>query len=254
MRRPLVQVFITLIFRRDQHVRAAVHRAALLLVLAAAGPAAAQGQPPLPGLPAQTTPFSPGTWVQYLITRLPAGQPLLVRLVALERESGAQWFELNFTDPARRKLSIKVLVQGTLQAPKGVLRAIVQPEGQQALELPEKQAAKRLPAFGREPGKEGAVKLGKAQVKVAAGTFTAERFRAKEKGGDVEMWTSTQVAGWPLVKLRSAKVLIELTGHGKSGSSEIRGKPAKLDERWLGGTGTGTGTGKGTGKGTGTKR
>jgi hypothetical protein len=254
MRRPLVQVFITLIFRRDQHVRAALRWAALLLLLAAASPAAAQGPPPLPGLPAQSEPFRPGTWVQYLITRLPAGQPMLVRLLALERESGGQWFELNFTDSARRKLSIKVLVQGSLQAPKRVLRAIVQPEGQQALELPEKQAARRLPAFRREPGKEGAVKLGKAQVKVAAGTFAAERFRAKEKSGEVEMWTSAQVAGWPLVKLRSASVLVELTAHGKSGSSEIRGKPAKLDDRWLGGTGTGTGTGMGMGTGTGTKR
>lgn len=161
---------------------------------------------------------------------------MLVRMAALERERGAQWFELDFTDPHRRSLVIKVLVQGSLQAPRRVLRALVQPHGQQALELPEKLASQQLPSFRGEPGKDAAArKAGKARVVVPAGTFFAEHYRIMIKGRPVDLWTSTLVSGWPMVKMQGPDLLLELTGHGRNATSQLRGKPAKLDERWLGG-------------------
>ena len=48
------------------------------------------------------------------------------------------------------------------------------------------------------------------------------------------MWTSTTIAGWPLVKLQGPDVVLELAAHGTGASSRIRGKPAQLDERWPG--------------------
>ena len=150
--------------------RAVLGRLVLLLLVACALPALGQGQPLLPPLPAQSQAFLPGTWVEYLITHPGTAKAMVVRLAALERERGGQWFEMNFTDAERRTLSVKVLLQGTLQAPRRVLRALVQPQGQQPLELPERLAARQLPPFRRDPGKDrAAVRSGGGRVTVPAG-------------------------------------------------------------------------------------
>jgi hypothetical protein len=203
-------------------------------------PARAHGQspPPLPGLPAVGDSMRPGTWVQYVVARPRTGQVMLVRLAALERERDGQWFEFDFTDSRRHTLSVKVLIEGKLQAPRRVARAIVQAHGQQPLELPARAAARQLPDFRQDPSKDSKLtKLGQARITVAAGAFTTQRYRLKDKGRTVEMWACSKVAGWPLVKLVSKDVQLELAAHGQGATSLVRGKPTKLDDRLLGGGG-----------------
>jgi len=162
------------------------------------------------------------------------GQALVLRLAALEREAGGQWFELGFTDPSRRTLLMKILVEGTLIAPRRILKAIVQPAGQQPLLLPERLARRQLPTFrpARDPR---AQRLGKVTVKVAAGSYLAEHFRVVEGGRRSDLWISSEVPGWPMVKLESGDLLLELMACGRSATSQVKGKPAQLDDRWLGG-------------------
>jgi len=125
-----------------------------------------------------------------------------------------------------------MLVEGSLAAPKRIRRAIVQPPGQQPFYLPDKLAARELPPF-REVAPRTSQQLGRVRITVPAGTFTAEHQRSKDKGGTVEVWTSPEVPAWPMVKMSTPEMLIELTGHGEKATSAVRGKPAKLPESLL---------------------
>jgi hypothetical protein len=157
---------------------------------------------------------------------------VVVRIVALERESKGRWVEIDITDQRRQTLVMKTLLEGTLAKPKRVLKTVVQPPGLQPLLLPSKLAAKKLPKVGgaRDPS----LKLvGKVKVKVAAGTFSASHYRKEEKGEVFELWSSDDVPAWPMVKARTPKVVLELAGYGKGGRSRIRGKPGKLDPQLL---------------------
>ncbi len=195
----------------------------------------ARGRGPLSGLPvlSAASVLRPGAWVQYSIVPQ-KGQPFVLRLAALEREEGAQWVELGITDGMRRTLLLKLLIEGPLVAPKRVRRAIVQPHGQQPFYLPEKLAAAQVPAF-REGAGASARRVARVRVTVPAGSFLAEHFRSREKGRNVEAWFSTEIAGWPLLKLSTPELLLELVAHGDKGTSQVRGKPAKISEElWRG--------------------
>jgi hypothetical protein len=214
-------------------------RIAVLLVVLGLGsaPAAAPRTPArplawLPPLAAAAVP-RPGAWVQYSV--VPSkGLPMLLRLAALEREGSASWVEVGITDAMRRTLTLRLLLEGSLASPKRVLRAVVQPHGQQPFYLPDGLAAQQLPPFRAGAG-PGAQRAGRVRVTVPAGSFTAEHVRSREKGKLVEAWFSAQVAGWPMVKLKTPDLLLELVAHGEKATSQIRGKPAKMsDELWRG--------------------
>jgi hypothetical protein len=223
--------------KADCRRRIASIRTGVLLLCTVAS--AAEGAPPspaslLPAIPSAAAP-SPGAWVQYSVVPR-RGPPFLLRLAALEREGAGQWVEIGITDAVRRTLLVKVLVEGTLAAPKRIRRAIVQPQGLQAFYLPDKLALKQLPPFREGPGPM-AQKVARVRVTVPGGSFAADHYRAREKGRTVEAWFSSEVVGWPMVKMSTPDVLFELTAHGQKGSSQIRGKPAKLSEELLRGLG-----------------
>jgi hypothetical protein len=206
-------------------------RTCTLLSLLASLPASAQ--PQIPTLPVRTGAIPPGTWVQYSLVNRVTGQTALVRLAVLEREGAGQWFEVAITDPRRQTLRTRSLVEGTLLAPKRILKAIVQPPGQQPLLLPDRLAAKQLPAF-RPSGDKGAKLVSRGKIKVAAGTFVAAHYRGVDsKKHVVESWISDQITGWPLVKLLTGDLIVELAAWGKNARSQIEGTPVKLDEKML---------------------
>ena len=114
----------------------------LLILTLFVFPSAAAGQgltpriiPPL----AATGELKAGTWVRYILMVRKSREVIGVRLSALEVEGKAQWFELAITDPKRRTLIFKALVEGTLDNPKGVTKVIVQPPGQRPLLVPASQ-------------------------------------------------------------------------------------------------------------------
>jgi hypothetical protein len=204
-----------------------------VLALAAphAGLAAGRAGPALPVLPATAGTIAPGTWVLYSLYNRTTRQPGLLRLSALEREGKAQWFEMGVTDHRQLTLRTKVLVEGPIAAPKRVLKAIVQPPGQQPLLLPDKLAAKQVPSFSSRPTDKTRL-VSRGRLKVAAGTFVCERHRSTS-GPTRDIWLSEHVPGWPLVKLETPTVTVELAAHGMSARSQIEGTPLKLDEKLL---------------------
>jgi len=201
-------------------------------------PVPAYGQHPaqlLPTLQTDKGAIKPGTWVQYTIYQRATREVNAVRIAALERVSGkGQWFEIAITDQGKRTLVLKTLIAGTLSAPKGMLKTIVQPPGHQPVELPPgKQGAVKLPRMATGPDPRARL-VGTGKVKVAGGTFVASRYRTVDKKGRVsQVWSSKDVPGWPMVKAESPDALIELSGFGKGATSQIRGKPGKLDPKLL---------------------
>jgi hypothetical protein len=206
----------------------------LALVL---GPAAGHAQVTparvLPSLPVAPGPFKPGTWVRYSVYNLQTKRAMQVRIAALEAEGKGQWVEFTITDHRGMHLVLKSLLEGSIGAPKRVLKTVLQPPGHQPVLIPGKRGAAQLPKMraGTDPK---AKRVGKVRVKVAAGTFTAVHYRSVDAKGKVsELWSSDQVPGWPMVKARTPEVVLELADHGTGARTQIVGKPGKLDERLL---------------------
>lgn len=202
--------------------------------LVAASPALAAPTPSPSQLlpPVQTDPASlkPGRWVKYSILQVRAGRAAIVRLTALEKEGKGQWVEIAVTIN-RRTLVIKTLFKGSPGTGQPV-KTIIQPAGHQPLLLPAQHAKRQVPKLAQKRDPR-AVLVSKGKVKVAAGTFVAERYRITEKGKKSEFWLSHKVPGWPMIKVVSDQLVMELAAFGKDGRSQIKGKPGKLDERLL---------------------
>jgi hypothetical protein len=189
----------------------------------------------LPSLQTTKT-VKPGTWVRYTIFNRRTQQASLVRIAALEKEKRGQWFEIGVTNDRRETAVFKALIKGSLADPRGVARVVVQPPGLQPVEVPLTRKGKsriKLPRLGAKPDPKARL-VGRARIKVAAGTFDTVRYRRDEgKGKAVEIWSSTKVPGWPMVKASTPEVLLELVGFGDKARSQVHGKPGKLDPKLM---------------------
>ena len=88
---------------------------------------------------------------------------------------------------------------------------------------------KRVYRFSKGPGKK-ATYLATERVKVAAGSFSAKKYRRVHKGVATEAWFSSEVKGWPMIKLVSPRLIMELAAHGDNARSKVRGKAAKMSK------------------------
>jgi hypothetical protein len=176
--------------------------------------------------------LSPGRWVRYSLVNLTNGAAILIKIAALERVKSkkAQWFEISMTSRARQ-LVFRALLQGTPGAAKQVLKAIVQPPGQVPFYLPQTVAAKQLPKAkaARSKGKL----LGKVTLRTPAGRFSCRRYQRHSGPRRELVWVSSQLKGFSMVQYQSATIRVQLIGHGKGATTEIRGRPIKLDGRLL---------------------
>lgn len=218
----------------------------------------AQGLPPgLPPIELRAGGTAPGVWVRYALINRRRGEVVVLRLAALERESGGQWFELSFTDPQRRTMITRLLLAspavapaaagtagGAAAAPAGrVLRAIVQPPGQAPLILPTQALTKQRVPFA-EGTLRAAREVGREVVRTAAGRFDTRRLllgagtgrtpSGKASGAASAsaagvVWVSDALAGWSVVKARLGDQELELIGRGTHAVSELRGRPLALD-------------------------
>lgn len=223
----------------EQRLKTPLRRAALVALWAAIAVAhqTAYGQGPgapvLPMLRTNPKTLKPGAWVKYSIYTPGTGQAILTRITALEREGKGQWLEIAITNRRRQTLVMRTLISGSLARPGGVLKAMIQPPGHQPLLLPARLAKRQIPTLSTKPA-PGAKLVGTERIKVVAGTFKARRFRRRGPGGVTsDVWFSQEVPGWPMIKARSPKLVLELVAHGTSGRSQVRGKPGKLDEKLL---------------------
>ena len=188
----------------------------------------------LPPLSARPEQLEPGRWVRYAMVDRRTRKAVLIRLAALSREQGGQWFEITLADPQHGKMVFRSLVEVRNGQPGGrVLQAIVQPPLQRPLQLPAEMARKQMPPLSGSLPK-AAKPVGRSRITVPAGRFSVRHVRHRDKAGRVqEAWISDTLRGWPLVKYRDRRMMLELVGHGKDARSELRGKPIRLDPKVL---------------------
>jgi hypothetical protein len=180
--------------------------------------------------------LNPGSWVEYKIRS--RGQASRVRLSVLPPPKDApedrRWLEVVGVGTETLPSVVKILIRQSPQKLGDIERMVLYPAGQAPLELPVDEAQQAPPA---EPGKSAPTakvrKLGPTDVKVAAGTFRAERLRVSATGGKTELWLSRgQVPLWGLVRSEGADRTIELLHFGTTGAhTVVPPAPGEPDER-----------------------
>lgn len=195
---------------------------------------AAPEMPRLPPIQTSGEALKPGSWVEYSILLRKSGRRMSLRLAALEKEGAAQWYEMAVRFPKGRALVLKILLKGTLAAPSTPLKTVIQITGQPAFFLPPEVGAARLPRFSssKDPHLR---RVSSGKLKVPAGVFKVERFHRVEKGQVTKIWISAAVPGWPMIKLLSPSLKLELKAHGEDARSLIKGQPAEVEEDDLSG-------------------
>jgi hypothetical protein len=217
-------------------------RAAMMLVLGLAvtgglwaqrgGGGMMGGMPSLPGLANPTV----GSGSEYLVTS--KGKEMDVTTVALGKEDvdGASgfWMETRMTSPdGSGEMVMKMLTVATGPQP-GVKRMIMQRPGQPPMEMPtmmmsmmqQHQPHPTTPGAGGG-GDKGEL-VGTESVTVPAGTFNCQHYHKQEQHGPVDVWVSTDVTPYAMVKMTSSETTMVLKKTLTNETSHIKGEPQKF--------------------------
>lgn len=215
-----------------------------VLVLAVSGGLRAQrggmgmmgSLPPMPGLQNPTV----GSGAEYLVNA--KGKEMDVAIVALGKEdvggSPGFWMEQRMTSTELGgEMVMKSLIVAT-GPDAGIKRMIMQRPGQPPMEMPAMMTAmmqqhqSHTPVSGsvsteRSVGDRGEL-VGTESVTVPAGTFNCQHYRKQEQNGPVDMWISTDVSPYALVKMTGADMSMVLKKTLTNETSHIKGEPQKM--------------------------
>jgi hypothetical protein len=188
------------------------------------------GQAPhIPGL------FHPevGSGAQYQISQEGQTMNWAYAVVGKESVEGAEgyWLEMRMEGGKGSGMIMKSLMVPHEGAPE-IKRMIMQPPGQQAMEMPMSMMGPMMhraqQAPSAKPGDLGE-KLGTEVVTVPAGTFICEHYRTKSAGTPTDLWISTKVAPYGLVKMTSSDTTMVLEKVLTDQTSQIKGEPQKME-------------------------
>lgn len=171
---------------------------AVVGVLVMGGSSAALAQQDM-NMPAFTAEWHPvvGSGGAYLAQ--PRGQqPMTWEMTIVGKEGEGYWIEMY--------LSGMQTVMKSLASPRGVSRVIVKTADQPAMEMPASFMGEAPKMDVKETGQH----LGQEQVTTPAGTFTCEHYRVTESSGPADVWVTTDVSPYGLVKMTSPEVTMTL--------------------------------------------
>ena len=189
--------------------------------------------PPMPGLQNPTV----GSGAEYLITA--KGKEMDVATVALGKEdvggSPGFWMEQRINSPELGGEMVMKSLTVTSGSEAGIKRMIMQRSGQPPMEIPammmsmmqQHQPHSTPSAAGGGKGDLGEL-VGIESITVPAGTFSCQHYRKQEQNGPVDMWISTQVSPYAMVKLTSTDVTMVLKKTLTNETSHIKGEPQKM--------------------------
>jgi hypothetical protein len=117
----------------------------------------------------------------------------------------------------------------------GVKRMIMQRPGQPPMEMPsmmmsmmqQHQPHPTTPSGGGGKGNMGEL-VGTESVTVPAGTFSCQHYRKQENNGPVDLWISTEVTPYALVKMTGTDMTMVLKKVLTNETSHIKGEPQKM--------------------------
>ena len=187
--------------------------------------------PQIPGI------FAPkvGEGAAYQITTKQGNMDMEYAVVGKETVDGQEgyWQEIRMKGGRGAGMIMKQLMVMGGDNP-GIKRMIMQPPGQEPMEMPMtgmmagmmkrmQQTQESTPRNAADMGEM----VGTETVTVPAGTFECEHYKAKDGNGDV--WISTKVYPYGLIKAvtRDSTIVLQKTLTGQT--SEIKGEPKKLE-------------------------
>ncbi len=189
--------------------------------------------PSMPGLQNPTV----GAGAEYLMTA--KGKEMDIATVALGKEDveGATgfWMEMRMTSAdAGGEMVMKTLTV-TTGTQAGVKRMIMQAPGRPPMEMSgmmmsmmqQHQPHPTTPAGGSGKGDMGEL-VGTESVTVPAGTFSCQHYRKQEPHGPVDMWISTQITPYAMVKMTGTDMTMVLKKTLTNETSHIKGEPQKM--------------------------
>jgi hypothetical protein len=173
-----------------------------------------------------------GSGAQYQMTANNGTMSFAYVIVGQEDVEGSTgyWMEIRSENPSMPgEMVMKQLLVTGGDKPQ-VKRMIMQMPGRPPMEMPMSmmgmgQRGQGTGAGDNSPG----VKVGSETITVPAGTFACEHYRKQEPRGTVDVWTSSKVPPYGMVKMSSAEMTMVLEKVLSNETSHIQGEPQKMN-------------------------
>jgi hypothetical protein len=189
--------------------------------------------PAMPGLQNPTV----GSGSEYQITS--KGKDMDMAMVALGKEdvdgTAGYWMEMRMTSAELG--GEMVMKELTVISPTetGIKRMIIQQPGKPPMEMSgmmmgmmqRNQPHATTPSGGGSHGGSHGELVGTESVTVPAGTFSCQHYRSNEKNGPADIWISSEVTPYGMVKMTNADSTMVLKKVLKNETSHIKGEPQK---------------------------
>jgi hypothetical protein len=208
----------------------------ITMCLGFAGAAAAQMGMRTPQIPGEFKPVV-GSGAQYEIsTKKDPKMDMAYAIVGKETVDGADgyWMEIRMLSGKGEGMIMKELMVMTGETPSPK-RMIMQMAGRPPMEMPMGMMSgmmRNMPkqtATGASQGHGMGEKVGTDTVTVPAGTFVCDHYRSHSEHGTADIWASTKIAPYGLVKMTSEDTTMVLEKVLTNETSQIKGEPQKMN-------------------------
>ena len=189
-----------------------------------------------PTIPGEFKPVV-GSGAQYQMTTKQGNLDMAVAVVGKESVNGADgyWMEQRMLGGKGAGMISKLLMVMSGDQP-GIKRMIVQMPPRPPMEMPVGMMgmmggmAKNAPRPEAGGGPQGKGELlGTESVTVPAGTFECQHYRSQSEHGSADVWFTTKVSPYGLVKMTSADTTMVLEKVLSNETSQIKGEPQKMN-------------------------
>jgi hypothetical protein len=141
----------------------------------------------------------------------------------------AYWFEIRASGEGQSVVmkQLMLIEGGTPQ----IKRMIVQPAGRPPMEMPVTMMNRAMSQHQgeiRADKKDLGQLVGTEDVTVPAGTFVCEHYKSNRNDHPADLWISSKVSPYGLVKLQSPTTTMELVKVLDHATSQIQGEPQKF--------------------------
>ena len=167
-----------------------------------------------------------GAWAEYAITehQHQTGR-ILISVLPPPMPDGNYWLEIDSINEQAYPVALRLLAHGNPGRVSSIARAIIYVPGQGPIELPLRLANEEHSRPAPAPSGAGISTTHGEKVKVAAGSFTADRIRIGKGKESTTLWRSLDVPLFGLVKSVAPGKEIELSASGHTGGHTLFAAP-----------------------------
>jgi len=138
------------------------------------------------------------------------------------------WMEQRFGGGGMPGEMVQKQLVVTQDGKPDIKRMIMQPPGQQPMEMPVGMLRGGMQQARAGEGTDPGEKLGTESVTVPAGTFDCEHYRKQTQHGTFDYWISSKVSPYPMVKVTGPEMTMVLVKILSGESSHIHGEPRQM--------------------------